>query len=527
VSQLIQSGNIENVLASLSKALLSDKEQLREILLNSDIEKNNIITIARGVPTDAIIELRAQELDGVFISDDFVREYVNGPVFAHVVGYDGTVRTGLEYFYNDFLEGEYGSFAVFYDARGNQIDSQYIRSPKSGYQLTTTIDADLQEYFYYRLLSGLKALGRTKGVGIAMNPQTGEILSLISLPSFDNTIFASSGFNEEKARLLNSPSQPLFNRAISGLYNPGSTIKPLVAFSALQEEVVMPDTEIFSRGYIEIPNPYYPDEPSRFVDWKPHGWVDVRSALARSSNIYFYAAGGGLPGNELALLRGQDDVKGLGINVLNNYWRKFLLDRESGVDLPGEKAGFLPNPEEKEIRTGSIWRVGDTYNVSIGQGDLLVTPLQLLTAINALANGGMLRTPFLAKHITNENGKAIKRFVPTIRADFSQRKKEIEEVQKGMEDAVQKWYGTAYMLSGLPYPAAGKTGSAQTDNNTKTNAFFVGYAPDDDPAISVLVLVEDAKEGSLNAVPVAYDVLEWYYWNRIADVDAAEEENTL
>ena len=176
---------------------------------------------------------------------------------------------------------------------------------------------------------GLSYLGSRAGVGIALNPQNGEVLALVSLPSFDN--------NKIKAEDLIDSSKPLFNRAVSGFYAPGSTIKPLVAFGALKEEIIAPEKEILSIGYIEIPNPYYPDRPSRFVDWKPHGWVNLYSALARSSNVYFYEVGGGF-----------GDQKGLGIEKLKDYWQKFGLGELTGIDLPGEAKGSLPDPETKE-----------------------------------------------------------------------------------------------------------------------------------------------------------------------------------
>ncbi len=171
--------------------------------------------------------------------------------------------------------------------------------------------------------------------------------------------------------------------------------------------------------------------------------------------------------------------------------------------MPGEIPGFLPDPEEKEERTGNIWRVGDTYNVSIGQGDLLMNPLQLLGAVSAIANGGKVYKPRLKE---NE---------PELLFDISELEPEFKEVRRGMEDAVSKPHGTAYSISDLPFKVAGKTGSAQTSNNTKTNALFVGYGPVGNPEIIVLVLIEDSREGSLNAIPVAEDVLRWYYENRL------------
>ena len=240
------------------------------------------------------------------------------------------------------------------------------------------------------------------------------------------------------------------------------------------------------------------------MDWRPHGWVNLRSALARSSNVYFYTVGGGF-----------ENVKGLGINRLKEYWQRFDLDKQTGIDLEGEGVGFLPDPDEKEKRTGQIWRIGDTYNVSIGQGDLAVTPIRLLVFFSSLANSGKVLQPFLVKKIVNEKGEIIKENQPTEIFNYVDWQDEIKEVQKGLQDAVSKPYGTASLLYDLPYKTSAKTGSAQIANNTKTNAFFVGYGPSDHPQIAVLVLVEDAKEGSINTLPIAHDVLKWYYENRL------------
>ena len=268
--------------------------------------------------------------------------------------------------------------------------------------------------------------------------------------------------------------------------------------------MIGPEKQIFSAGFIDIPNPYFPDQPSRFLDWKAHGWVDLRSALARSSNIYFYAVGGGL-----------GDVRGLGIGKLNEYWRKFGFGVKTGIDLDAENIGFLPNPEEKEARKKDIWRIGDTYNVSIGQGDLLVTPIQLINQIAGIANDGIMYQPHLMEKIAMPDGRIAEENQPKIINDFSGMHDLIVEVRKGMADAVAKPYGTAQLLSNLPFSVGAKTGSAQIANNTRTNAFFAGYAPAENPEIAILVLIENAREGSLNAVPVGKDVLEWYYYNRL------------
>ncbi len=435
-------------------------------------------------------------------------------VFSHLAGYIGFVgeddltkrdnlvidsevgRSGLEAYYDNVLRGTDGKKLIFRDASGKTEGSHIEQEPEGGYNLSTFIDGDLQRYFYKRLQDTLTELGRESGVGIAIDPSNGEVLALVNIPSFDA---------EHPATSLNTSGKPFFNRAISGLYNPGSAIKPLVGVAALVEKIVTPQTSIFSSGKIELPNPYNPERPSIFLDWKAHGWVDLRSAIARSSNVYFYEVGGGF-----------ESQKGLGISNLYKWWQTFGLDKVTGIDLVGEESGFLPTPEWKEKRTGEPWRVGDTYNVTIGQGDLSITPIELLNYIAAIANNGIIYQPRVVQTVKNHDGDVVESTSPVRNAYlFDGMRDELREVQLGMRDAVEKSYGTAHLLDSLPIDVAAKTGSAQVANNTKTNAFFVGYGPFENPRIAVLVLIEDAREGSLNAVPVARDVFMWYYEHRL------------
>jgi len=500
LDEMIRTNERELVLDVSERILNLDKEEVSKNLEDTNLDSVTDIILARDITRDQVIEIKTLNTKSLIVENSFQRDYKN-PAFSHIVGYVSLVdredliedeelalndyigTAGLELQYDNELRGENGSVAIYRNAKGDLEDIRRTSEPISGAPLNTTIDADLQEYFYDRMLRGLDSLGRTSGVGIAINPQNGEILALTSFPSFDaNNI----------SNYLVDPSRPLFNRAVSGLYSPGSTIKPFHGIAALAENVITPEKEIYSAGYIEIPNQYNPDNPSRFVDWKAHGWVDIYSALARSSNVYFYVVGGGFEGD-----------RGVGIYKLIDYWRNFGFSDKTGIDLPGESAGFLPNPEEKEERTGSPWRVGDTYNISIGQGDLQITPLELLNGISAIAKGEAFQPHIVKTESVNST------------LDLSQFDSTLPHIREGMRDAVVQTYGTAHLLADLPLEIAAKTGSAQTNNNTKTNALIVGYAPIDTPQIAILILVEDAKEGSLNTVPIARDVFEWYYENRI------------
>ncbi len=511
--------HLEEVIDKLSQALELTPDEVRTIIQTNDFEKKSTIAVARNVSPETAIAIKGLAIPEVEVRNDYRREYVDGPTFSQVIGYTGVSKTsndivgksGLESYYDASLRGTDGAKAVYKDAKGKQIDERIVSEPEAGQMLKTTIDAKLQEYFHERLSQGIRNLGVSGGVGIAMQPKTGQVLALISEPSYDNNLFVTPGAGSELTSLFTDKKKPLFNRALLGAYNPGSTIKPLVALAALKEGVVTPDFQIYSKGYIEIANPFFPDKPSRFVDWRPQGWVDVHSALARSSNVYFYEVGGGFPGSP-----GEPAVKGLGIEKLKQYWQYFGLGQKTNIDADSENTGFLPDAAEKEKRTGQPWRIGDTYNVSIGQGDLLVSPIQLINFISSIANGGKLFVPKLALEMSM-GGKVTKDLKePQLLLDYGTTfKSELADIRQGMRDGASKSYGTSYKLADLPMPVAAKTGSAQIQNNTKTNAFFVGYAPADDPQIAILVLVEDAKEGSLNAVPIAKDILQWYYDNRI------------
>jgi penicillin-binding protein 2 len=460
----------------------------------------------------------------VELKSDFARTYPNGPVFSSVIGYTGRVttadladdpgltdqdvigKTGIEAFYDKALRGTPGVNVTYANAAGQTLGEKQQSVPQIGAPLTLTIDGGLQTYFYNALSNQLAALGRPIGLGIAIDPQTGAVLSLIDLPGYDNNVFSEPGQDATIQDLLTSPDRPLFNRAVGGYYNPGSTIKPLDAVAALTEGVIDSTREIFSPGYLLVPNPYSSSTPTRFLDWQYQGNVNLAAALAQSSDVYFYIVGGGSPPRSAPLLNDPSDygISGLGISRLDAWWQKFGLGKPTGIDLPDEGTGFLPTPAWKQQHSGTPWLLGDTYDVSIGQGSLLLTPIQLLDYIGAIANGGDIYRPFLNASST-----------PAVAEDLTSLLPEIQQVQEGMREGVTAPKGTSYTLHNLPFSVCAKTGSAQVENNTQENALFVGYAPCDDPQIALLILIENSKQGSLNAVPVAGEVLNWYYENRM------------
>ncbi|MBM3281488.1 MAG: hypothetical protein FJY91_01940 [Candidatus Harrisonbacteria bacterium] len=460
------------------------------------------VVLLHNIPVEQALEAKVLSFPALRVRNDYKREYFDPEIFAHVLGYTRlhdsgqfiVGDTGLEAQYNKDLKGKDGIFTKFRDVKGKILSETVTQKSELGHDLVTTIDAPLQRVFYKAFQEGLTRLSRTAGVGIAINPKTGEILSLVNFPSYNNN---------EPAKYLGASGQPLFNRALSGVYSPGSTYKPFVALAGLKEGVMKTTDEFYSKGHIEIPNPYFPDKPSRFLDWKPHGWVNLYSALARSSNVYFYYVGGGF-----------ERTKGLGIKKLQEWWARFQFGEKTGVDLPAEGKGFFYTPEEKEEKTGSAWRIGDTYNVSIGQGDLALTPLRLISSIAMIANDGKEFVPFVGKSVTDARGNIAALHEPKMSLDLSDLYPLIYEIKKGLRDSVTKEYGTAHLLNNIPMMISGKTGSAQIQNNKKTNAFFVGYAPAEDPKIAILVLIEDSKDGSLNTIPIAHQVFSWWYAHR-------------
>ncbi len=534
VREFFQRKDLEEETLKIAREKLGVQEdEFWNLIRNNDsgVFQESIV-LNQNLDQNQLIQLESLNLPTINVIRGFSRSYPEGPASASVIGYTGIVsrddlekypnlggrdfigKAGIEAFYEDKLRGIPGRAVKFRDARGQILEEKAEEEPKIGRELHLTIDAEFQDYFYHRLEVGLRDLGRSKGVGLALDPRDGRILAMISLPSFDNNIFSDSKDTKTIRGLLNSSEKPMFNRAIAGLYSPGSTIKPLHALAALAEGVISPEREVFSPGFLDVPNPYSPDQPTRFLDWKYHGRVNLMSAIARSSNVYFYLVGGGSPpgltGNEATYNAG---IKGLGISRLRNWWNKFRLNLKTGIDLSGEVSGFLPDPEAREKKTGRPWLLGDTYNASIGQGDLQITPLGLLSYIGAIANGGKIYRPYLAKNFNQ----------PQVLEDFSSLGLPIKIIQGAMARTVRATDGTAYLMHDLPFWVAGKTGSAQVKNKTEENAFFVGFASLRDqqnvslsqmPEIAVLVLVENSKQGSLNAVPIAKDVLYWYYLHR-------------
>lgn len=497
--------NEDEILNSLKTVNINSPDP---VLFSSNLSKDELI----------VIETKLSEIPGVFIGQKIKRNYFENYYFSHILGFLGKVssadiksdpfytpltsigKAGLEAQYEKNLRGKPGKTAIIVDSNNTVLNILTAEEPVPGNNLILNIDKDLQKILTDALIKKMADTGSLAVAAVVMNPRSGEVLSLVSLPSLDNNIFNSDLSDKAYNSLANNTTQPFFNRALGGTYASGSTIKPFMALAALNENIVSPEYKVDDTlGYITIPNQYNPDISYIFRDWKAHGFVDMRRAIAVSANVYFYVIGGGYK-----------NIKGLGIDRIDKYLRLFGFGSLLGIDLPGEMKGLVPNPTWKESVKKENWFTGDTYNVSIGQGDVLITPLQLVAAISSIANNGTLYKPKIVSKITDASGNTLHEFNAEIIRTINIDKEKIQIVKEGMREAVTE--GSAYLLKDLPIKVAGKTGTAQVTNTfRKTNAWFTGFAPYEDPEIALAIIIEGAGEGSTAAVPVAKEVFEWYY----------------
>jgi penicillin-binding protein 2 len=464
-----------------------------------------------------LLYLASDDMSGVFLTNKTRREYdLFSSSLSHILGYTSKIneqelkkagdeylpidyigKTGIEYFWENELKGESGKKYIEVDALGKEKKIISQTEAKDGHNLVLSLNSALQKKLEDTISVYLKKMDLKKASAVVMDPNNGEILAMVSLPAFDSNIFARGITSKEYQELLDSPDNPLFNRVVSGEYPSGSTIKPVIAVAALAEKIISENTSFLSVGGIRISQWFFPD-------WKAggHGITDVRKAIAESVNTFFYYIGGGY-----------QDFVGLGVEKIVKYAKLFGLGAQTGVDLPGESAGFLPTEEWKEKTKGESWYIGDTYHMAIGQGDVLVTPLQVANYTAVFANGGQLYRPHLVKTILSGNDKFIRNTeVVPVRENFID-SYNIKVVRQGMRQTVTS--GSARSLSELPVTVAGKTGTAQWSSQKANHAWFTGFAPYENPEIVITILVEEGVEGSTIAVPIAKEVLEWYFFQQL------------
>ncbi len=453
---------------------------------------------------------------GVELTQVPIRQYAAVPSLAHVVGYVGrprvvdvardasTVRAGqegIERSYDELLTGTPARQRAEVDAAGRivrSLDDPSQLTSEPGKTLKLGIDSRIQTLVAEALQKELAARTERFGVlptfgatAIVMEPSTGLVRALVSLPDYDPNLFATGITNEQYASLINSPGKPLFNRATLGTYPPGSTVKPALAALGLEAGVIAPNTTVTTPAFIELGG-------TRFPDWKLHGRTTTRQAIAESNNIFFYAVGGGWEAG---------GIRGLGIAALDAGYRKVGYGSQTGIDLPTEATGVVPNPEWKQSVLGERWFTGDTYNASIGQGYLQTTPLQVASVTNTIANGGTRYAPRLAQAIIDVATGTETAIPPTALARNVIDDQWLSVVREGMRQTVTA--GSARPLNTLSVTSAGKTGTAQIRSGdlVLTHAWFTGFAPYDDPRYTVTVLIEAGGDSFRSAVPVARAIL--------------------
>ena len=511
----------EDVFRNVSLIINQTYQEIKDKI---EKEETNTVLIAENLDYQKLIliETKKSEFPGFDTEKSSVREYKDGITFSHIVGYTGKIteeefkelpstylgtdqigKVGIEKAYEEILRKNSGELKIERDVYGNQISREIIALPESGGSLVLWLDANLQRKVEEELHKTLERVGAQKAIGVAMDPKTGGILALVSIPSYDNNMFNQEVSPEDLASLLEDELNPLFNRVITGRYATGSTIKPLVAAAALEEGIIPSSKSLSCEGKISIPHRYDPEIEYVHKDWSTHGWTDVRKAIAESCNTYFYTIGGGY-----------ENQKGLGPSKLKEYLEYFGWGSRTGIDLPNEAQGFIPSPEWKMEKKGEGWWDGDTYNLSIGQGDIMITPLEVVASFGAVVNGGTLYQPSVVKEIVSSEKKLIQEIPSKIIKQNFIDPDTLEIVKQGMrravtgEDAPQ---ASSKMLGTIPVAAAAKTGTAQTPIPEHYHNWITVFAPYEDPEIVLTIMVENVLEGQVVALPTARDILQWYF----------------
>ncbi|HEV7121435.1 MAG TPA: penicillin-binding transpeptidase domain-containing protein [Candidatus Paceibacterota bacterium] len=469
-----QAANLELVKGS-TYASQSEKNRLRP----------DVIFAQRGAILD---RTGAPLVSNVQADDGTIKRTYAAPGFGHLLGYvsypkkdssgnyydtDITGLAGVEAAFNKTLSGTNGTLLVEEDALGHVQSQGSVQPAVNGQPLTLSIDARAQTAFFDAIKATADKIPFQGGAGILMNVQTGEVIAMTSYPEYDPNVLSSGGPSDVIAGYSSDPRQPYLDRPVSGLYTPGSIVKPEEAAGALTDGIITPDFTIDDTGSISVPNPYDPKHPNVFKDWEAIGVEDLRKAIGFSSDVYFYTVGGGFGGQ-----------KGLGIDRLDYWYQQFGLTTPTGIQLAGEKSGFVPTPDWKLKTFNEKWNIGDTYHTAIGQYSMQVTPIEMARAIAAVANGGTLVTPTLVKGEATPTQK-----VPVNAAD-------LEVVREGMRLGATA--GTSVGLNDLSFvQAAGKTGTAQLGlHNEYYNSWAVGFFPYDHPKYVYVVVMEKGPAGN-------------------------------
>ncbi|HLC89503.1 MAG TPA: penicillin-binding protein 2 [Patescibacteria group bacterium] len=504
---------------------LAEEEIYSKIIQQSNFSYEPEVILENLNQDQAIMtKVLNSQYPGVILKIQNARNYLTTQTsesLTHVLGYVGKIeesqkqtyleknysiddylgKTGLELFYEKELKGVNGREQVEVDATGQAKEMIASQKPINGQNLVLTLDLALQQKAEESLRQVLSGYGKKKGAVVILDPNSGEVLALVSWPSFDNNVFSRGLSNEEYQKLINDQNNPLFSRAMSGEYPSGSTFKLVIGAAALQEGIINENTSFNSVGGISVSNWFFPD-------WKAggHGWTNIYKALAESVNTFFYIIGGGY-----------SNFEGLGVAKIKEYAQNFGLNQKLGIDLPNEASGFLPSQDWKEKTKNEQWYIGDTYHLSIGQGDILVTPLQVAAWTSVFASGGKLFQPHLVKEILDSDNQLVKEIEPKIINQNFIEKNYLKIINHGLRQAVLT--GSARGLGNLPISVAAKTGTAEWSSQKSPHAWLTAFAPYENPRIVVTVLVEEGGEGSSVALPVAREIINWWAQNRNLEND--------
>ena len=454
---------------------------------------------------DVLLSWNSWNKDDLNKFDSPTRTYISDPGFGLLLGYltspakDSSGRywqdefigkDGVEKSFNEKLTGKNGVRITETDVKGVIQSENIVTLPVAGENIKLSIDSRIQKKMYESIVAMANSASFSGGAGVLMDIKTGEIMAMTSYPEYDSNVLSKGDDKSTINNYFSDKRKVFLNRAVSGLYTPGSIVKPFLGYGALAEGVITPSKQILSNGSISIPNPYFPEKKSIFKDHGSFGYVDMRKAIAISSDVYFYEIGGGF-----------ESQKGLGIANIDKYAKLFGIADKTGVDVGSEKSGIIPTPEWKsKTFKGDAWRVGDTYNTSIGQYGFQVTPLSVTRAMAGIASFGIIPTP----HI-RFNDKDFESKVVDIRAD----KDSMKVIQEGMRMAVTE--GTATALNLQSVKVAAKSGTAQVGlGNTNTNSWIVGFFPYENPKYSFAILMERGpKTASGNATRVMSEVVDY------------------
>jgi penicillin-binding protein 2 len=477
--------------------------EYREIADGNSVDQALIIA-ERGVVYDRRNEMLAwNEVDNSGEYDFPIRAYTDRAGLGQVLGYvsypkkdnrgfffrtDYLGRSGVELAFDNVLKGKNGNKIIQVDALSDVVSEYAIDAPLPGGAITLSIDAELSEAMYDIIATSSAKAGFRSGAGAIMDVHTGEILALTSFPSFDPEVMAD-GDNTALIEEYNTDDRlPFLNKVIGGAYTPGSIVKPFVAYAALENNIISPEKVIVSDGYILVPNRYDPSNPARFNDWRVQGPMTMREAIAFSSNVYFYIIGGGY-----------GDQPGLGITKMAENYRRFGLGELTGINLAQEQVGVVPDPAWKKEVFNDDWRLGDTYFTAIGQFGFLTTPIQMLRAYGAIANGGMLVDPHVVKGVSGEK-KDI-----GLDADL------LQIVHEGMRKTVNYNGGTARALERKDVAIAAKSGTAEVGvGNAYVNSWAAGFWPYEEPKYAFILMMDKApRSNALGATRIMGDVVQW------------------